>query len=112
MFFPLWSDEYSLGAKISTVSESSYFVDDPGNYFQIILNVNSPAAAVTVTIASAMLERRTKITVKDIGGNAFYYPITITCEGSETIDGNSTKTISLGWTSLTFYNDKNNWFVE
>lgn len=78
----------------------------------VILEVPVTSPAVSIILSSALLSSSTlfKITVKDESGLASTNNITISTEGSETIDGASTYTINNNYGSITFYSSGSNWF--
>ena len=77
-----------------------------------ILAVNNTAAPRTVTLLTADVIDGTPRWIKDESGGAFTNNITIVTEGSETIDGATTKTISADFGDLTVYSNGTNWFVR
>lgn len=73
--------------------------------------ITSTAAARTVTLATADVHEGKIIYVKDESGGAATNNITVDTQGSETIDGNSTGTISANYGVLRLYSDGTNWFT-
>lgn len=71
----------------------------------------SYAGTVTITLSTLDCTANRIITVKDEGGYATTYPITIATEGAELIDGSATALIDTAYTSLTLYSNGTNWFV-
>jgi len=53
-----------------------------------------------------------EFTIKDEGGNCQVNNITLYPSGSQTIDGEDSLIININYTSLKFYNNNNNWFIE
>ena len=75
-----------------------------------LIGVNR-AGAVTVTLPTAQLRAGRAYTVKDESGAAATNNITVATEGSETIDGSATDTISEDYGSKAYYSDGSNWFT-
>ena len=69
------------------------------------------AGAVTITLPTAQLRAGRSYTIKDESGAAATNNITVATEGSETIDGSATDTISDNYGSKTYYSDGTNWFT-
>ena len=92
----------------TTVSASTYDVlatDD-------ILHVTyTSTGTVAIDLKTAQLENGRIIRIKDAGGNAEEYNITITTEGAETIDGVATAVIYGNYGALSIYSDGTNWFI-
>ncbi len=100
-------------SEIITVSTATYGLNESLNHPEVILHVTRTATGTCViTIDTDMLSQDSQITIKDAGGGAATYNITIQTEGAETIDGASTKPISGNYDSLTLYNDNTNWFIK
>jgi hypothetical protein len=76
------------------------------------LLVDTSSNPITVTLSSANTQSGNTITIKDKSGNASTNNITIDTEGSETIDGASSLTLSSDFGSVTVFSDNSNWFVE
>ncbi len=68
--------------------------------------------AVTVTIPTALIPYIKELTVKDSGGSAGTNAISIATEGSETIDGGASASISANDGSVTLYSDGTNLFTK
>lgn len=68
--------------------------------------------AVTVTLPTAQATNGRQIDVKDAVGNADVNNVTISTEGAETIDGQSTFVISTKYESASLYSYDGNWFVK
>lgn len=77
----------------------------------VIVGVDSSGGAVTITLASATVTAGRMVIIKDEGGQAGTNNITIATEGSETIDGAASKTISTNYGVLRLYSDGTNWFT-
>jgi hypothetical protein len=67
--------------------------------------------AVAIQLMTATLAAGRVYVVKDEGGHASTYTITISTEGAETIDGAATATITTNYNSLSIYSDGSNWFI-
>jgi hypothetical protein len=74
-----------------------------------LIGVNR-SGAVTITLPSDQLIAGRTCTIKDESGSASANNITLATEGSETIDGSATDTISEDYGSKTYYSDGSNWF--
>ncbi len=75
-----------------------------------IIAADTSSSTLTVTLATATVEAGRVVIINDEGGNSNSNNITIDTEGSETIDGNATATLSTDNDSLRLYSDGTNWF--
>lgn len=75
-----------------------------------IAGVDSSGGAVTVTLSSSLISEGYPISLKDIGGAAGTNTITIETEGSETIDGSTSGSISTNYGAATLFSDGTNWY--
>lgn len=75
-----------------------------------IIGVNR-AGTVTVTLPTAEVRKGRNYTVKDESGAAATNNITVTTQGSDTIDGSATDTIAEDYGSKIYYSDGSNWFT-
>lgn len=76
-----------------------------------IIGVTDTSSSVNIILSSAdVLIVGLPITIKDESGAANTINITITTEGSETIDGVSSIPIDADYGKLTVYSDGSNWF--
>ena len=73
--------------------------------------MHSLSTTRTVTIPTAQRNAGRVLVIKERDGYASSYNITIATEGSETIDGSATATISADKGSLTLISDGSNWFI-
>ncbi len=73
-----------------------------------ILLVNTLGGAVTVTLPTAVGISGKDFFIKNIGTN----PVTIDGDGSETIDGNTTKVIAGRYESFRVTSDNANWVIQ
>jgi len=73
--------------------------------------ITNTGSARTVTLATADVIDGIHITINDESGAAGTNNITIATEGSETIDGASTATISSNYGSVSVYCNGTNWFT-
>ena len=81
---------------------------------QVIVGVTDTSATRTVTLATVLLTDTPDariVIVKDEGGAAGSNTLTIATEGSETIDGSSTVTITSNYGAVRLYSDGTNWFT-
>lgn len=78
-----------------------------------ILHVTYPATgAVSIEIPSAFATGVWyPVDIKDASGNAGVNNITITTEGSETIDGAATAVINSNYSAIKIYTDGTNFFI-
>ena len=76
-----------------------------------IIGVDTSSAAVTVTLASALVAAGRVVIVHDEGGAAGTNAVTIATEGSETIDGSASASISANYGTTRLYSDGTNWFT-
>lgn len=76
-----------------------------------IVGVDSSGGTVTITLDSASAADGHRKTIKDEAGSAGTNAITVDTEGSETIDGSSSVSISSNYGSVTVYSDGTNWFT-
>lgn len=83
-------------------------VSDAGHIYP----VDTSGAAVTVTLASAMVADGAHVTVNDEGGSAGTNAVTLATEGSETIDGATSQSIGSNYGTLSLYSDGTNWFTK
>ncbi len=100
-------------SKKITVSTATYGLNESSNYPEVILHVTRTATGTCViTIDTDMLSNDSQITIKDAGGGAASFNITVQTEGAENIDGAATAVISGNYDSITLYNDDSNWFIK
>ncbi len=100
-------------SKIITVSTATDTLNESSNYPEIILHVTrTTTGTCAITIDTDQLSNDSQITIKDAGGGAEAYPITIDTEGAETIDGAASVTIDSNYGSETLYTDGSNWFSK
>jgi hypothetical protein len=95
-------------AATTVVSSSTYTTSDEE---VILVDTATIGASSTITLASADLEQGHTIIISGLSGAAASYPITVETEGTETIDGVSSKTISTDYAGATFVAEGNNWVV-
>jgi len=96
------------------VASGSAHVPVPDQGFQraVIIGVNNTGAPRTVTLPSEDIGREgTLFIVKDESGGANSNNITIATEGSQTIDGAGTQTISTAYGVCRMYSDGTNLFT-
>ena len=74
-----------------------------------LIGVNR-AGAVTITLPTAEVRKGRFYTIKDESGAAATNNITVSTEGSQTIDGSATDVISDNFGGKTYYSDGTNWF--
>ncbi|MHA1749533.1 MAG: hypothetical protein ACTSYF_12910 [Promethearchaeota archaeon] len=78
---------------------------------ETIIGVTDTSAARTITLASADCVAGRIIIIKDESGGAGTNNITVATQGTETIDGAATQTISTNYGVLRLYSDGNSWFT-
>lgn len=95
----------TVGYVMADNSDYTALVDD---YF-IVADTNT--SALTITLPTAADNAGKMYIVHDEGGNAATNNITIATEGSETINGSSTITLSSNDGTERLYNNGTNWFT-
>lgn len=88
----------SVSANYTTAGEDAIFVDPSGT------------GGVTITLASADVQDGFGTMIMDAGQSAGANPITIATEGTETIDGGSSKVIDNDSSQLRLETDGTNWY--
>lgn len=96
------------GLKVEHASKSAAYTTKETD---VIIGVDTTSAAVTVTLATETVTKGRVVIVADEGGNAGTNAITIATEGSETIDGSATASISTNYGAVRLYSDGSNWFT-
>jgi len=76
-----------------------------------IIAVDTSSQAITITLATNDVYEGKEFIIKDLTGNAGTNHITIQTEGSETIDGNDTISITTDNGSVHLISDGSNWFT-
>lgn len=96
----------ALGPTITAISSNAN-TSGPGIY-----EIDTTSSAITLTVDSDDIVAAGRvITVKDVADNAATNNITVTTEGSETIDGSATYTIDSDSGSVTLYSDGSNLYT-
>jgi hypothetical protein len=94
---------------VTTVADSVYTTEISDTFIHVTYTATG---AVTVTLSTECANvEGLPLHIKDAGGNAGTNNITIDTEGSETIDGSATVTISSNDDSVSLYSDGSNWFI-
>lgn len=93
---------------VATVNAATYTV---AAAVDIVAVLYSATGTCTVTLPTARCLAGQRIIVHDKGGNATAQNITIDTEGSETINGAASTTISTSYAGKTLYSDGTNWFA-
>ena len=91
----------------SQVSKDSNYTASASDF---IIGVDTSSSAVTITLPSSAVSAGKIYIINDEGGNAGTNNITVATEGSETIDGSASATISSNNGTLRLYSDGSNWF--
>jgi len=99
---------FDAGMTVKHVSKSENYTATVNDY---IIGVDTTGGAVTITLASALVSAGAVYIIKDEGGDAGSNNITIATEGSETIDGAASKTVSTNYATTRLYSDGTNWFT-
>lgn len=73
--------------------------------------VDSSSSSLTLTVSTSSIEAGKELIIKDSTGSSATNSIVVQTEGSETIDGQSSFTISSNYTSITIVSDGSNWFI-
>lgn len=89
------------------VGAATYTVDE---YDELLHVTYTSVGGVVITIPTSLVIDGQMFSVKDAGGNANTYAITIETEGSETIDGAASDSITTDYGFQTYYCDGTNWF--
>ena len=76
-----------------------------------VITVDTSGGTVTITLASADTNSGNVVTIVDAGGAAETNNISVDTEGSETIDGATSKTIAKNYGGLVLISDGTNWFT-
>lgn len=96
---------------LADVERSSTFISANATVSEEIVGVDTGAGAVTATIASAVAEAGRQVVVTDVGGAAGTNAITVATEGTETIDGATSTSISSNYGEIRLVSDGVNWFT-
>lgn len=94
---------YISNIAITTVSAATYTLTDTDSFLLV-----DRAGAVAITIPAPLNGR--VIRIKDSGGNASQYNITITATGA-TIDGQATAVIGTDYDSISLISGSINWYI-
>lgn len=94
---------------VTTINSATYDLLVSDNILNVIYTTTG--AVTSLTLPTAQTTRGRSIIIKDSGGNASANNITIDTEGSELIDGLSTKVISVDYDSINLYSDGTDWFI-
>lgn len=100
----------SITGKSSGLGQSSISSNISTELHLHVIGVDTTGGVVTVTLSTATVIKGQVFIIKDEGGNAGSNNISIVTEGSETIDGASSDTISSNFGSVGYYCDGYNWF--
>lgn len=95
----------SITSDIYTLETTSY---DAGEYGIVLVDDDTAAGAVTITLPNVASAVNKKYTIKKLGttGN-----VTVETDSSETIDGSANLMISSQYESTTLVSDGSNWFI-
>jgi len=93
---------------ITTINSATYSLVNGDDILNVTYTSTGPT---TITLPSSQVASGRTIVIKDASGNAGANNITINTEGSETIDGSETLTISSDYGSVTIYSDGVNWLI-
>ena len=96
------------GMRVKHTSTTSNYTTKESDF---IIGVDTTSAAVTITLASETVTKGRVVIINDEGGHAATNNITIAKEGSETIDGSATTSISSNNGTVRLYSDGSNWFT-
>jgi hypothetical protein len=101
---------YAFSA-IGVVAKTANYTGDAGGTPDAVVLCDSATGttAFTVTMPSAVIGRR--LTVKDSGGGAASYNITVATPASETIDGAASFVLNINYGAVTLTSDGTNWFI-
>ncbi len=73
--------------------------------------IDSSSSSLTLTLSTSSMDIGKEVIFKDSTGSSTTNSITVQTEGSETIDGQSSFTISSNYTSISIISDGSNWFI-
>lgn len=107
----LGSSTSAITAGASAAIDATHTGDHTISTDNVIIPVNTSSSAVTITLYAASGNAGRIVCVKDVGGAAYTNNITIDANSSETIDGQTTQTISSNYGAVTMFCDGSNWFV-
>lgn len=97
-----------MGSPSTAVGAATYTMTSA----DIVLHVTYTATGtVAITLPTAQCINRRVVTIKDAGGNAGTYNITLSTEGTEKIDGADTLVINGDYNSATIYAYGGHWWV-
>ena len=94
---------YISDIAITEVTTATYTLTDTDSFLLV-----NRAGAVAITIPAPLSGR--VIRIKDSGGNASQYSITVTATGA-TIDGQATAVIGTDYDSISLISSSTNWFI-
>lgn len=97
-----------FSAPLTVVSGATHSVDK-GDFLLHVTRTGT--GTCTIDLQTAGISDGRVLIVKDAGGGAASYNITITTQGSETIDGSSTFVMDVAYEAILLYSDGSNWFV-
>lgn len=101
----------SIPNNIIEVSGSSYTYNPTDDLSEVILAVSyTVSGAVAISLDANVINKNTRIIIKDTGGNATANNITIT-PASGTIDGDASLVLSTDYDSVTLFTDGTNFFI-
>lgn len=72
---------------------------------------DSSSGSLTLTLSTSSLEVGKEVIIKDSTGSSSSNSITVDTEGSETIDGQTSFTISSNYISISMISDGSNWYI-
>ena len=94
---------------VTTVNSATYDLLTSDDIVSVTYTATGAVTSLTLPTAQTVAGRR--ITIKDAGGNAGTFSITIDTEGAQTIDGSATAVINGDYGDVTLYCDGSNWFI-
>lgn len=98
----------ALTGHITTVNDATYNLATTDFIVHI---TRTTTGTCTITLPSAQVVAGRTFYVKDAGGNASVYNITIDTQGSELIDGEADVVIDGDYESKNLYSNGTNWFI-
>ena len=102
-------DGGSYMRNVATVDAATYDLTETDDILHVTY---TGTGTVAISLLTDYLEAGRVITIKDAGGNASTYNITVTGEGGELIDGATSLTISTDYSAVDLYSNGTAWYIH